>query len=403
MERTQLVVQGVRVAFINLLIVGIIGCLLRYFFIDPIPGFNYSYFLHAHSHLALLGWVFMSLFILILHAFLPVETGRYKKYMYYFVILQLANVGMLFTFPFTGYALWSIIFSTIHALTAMLFAWVFIREVGSNITGPHSLSFQFVKWALILLFVSNMAPFALGPVSATQGKTDLYYSLIYFYLHFQYNGWFTFALLGLLLHQLEKQGLSTANKLVKLGFLLKLIAVFPAYLLSVLWTSPGMVWNFLGGMAAFTQLIGLVLILVFVFKHLTLIFKAHADLMKILFFTGAAAVCIQHVLMLLSAFPALSSIAFARNIVIAYLHLVLLGFVTVWIFYQLIYLRVMEEYLASKLGFGLFFLAFIATESILVFQGMIRSSIVWLFSLAVLQLCGFILLTVSIKNHKVAT
>ena len=402
MERTKLVVQGVRVAFINLLIVGIIGCLLRYFFIDPIPGFNYSYVLHAHSHLALLGWVFMALFILILHAYLPVETGRYKKYIYYFVILQMANVGMLFTFPFTGYALWSIVFSTIHALTAMLFAWVFIREVGSNITGPHSLSFQFVKWALVLLFVSNLAPFALGPVSATQGKTDLYYSLIYFYLHFQYNGWFTFVLMGLVIHQLEKHGLNTDHRLIKIGLLLKLFAVFPAYLLSVLWTSPGLMWNVIGGVAAITQLVGLVLILVFLIQHLSSLFKDHSVLMKVVFLTGMAAVSVQHVLMLLSAFPALNDIAFARNIVIAYLHLVLLGFVTVWIFYQLINLQLIKDYKLSRIGYGLFFLAFLATELILVFQGMLRLATYWLFVLAIVQLSGIALITASIKKHKVA-
>ena len=188
----------------------------------------------------------MALFVLILHTYLPVETGRYKKYIYYFIILQLANMGMLFTFPFTGYALWSIIFSTIHALTTMLFAWVFIWEVRNIVPNQHRTSFQFVKWALILLFVSNLSPLALGPVSATKGKTDLYYSLIYFYLHFQYNGWFTFVLIGLILHQLEGLGLNTSNWLVKIGFLLKLLAVFPAYLLSVLWTGPGLIWNVIG-------------------------------------------------------------------------------------------------------------------------------------------------------------
>ncbi len=401
MERTHLVVKGIRIAFGNLLIVAIIGCLLRFFFLYPLPGFNYSYMLHAHSHLALLGWVFMALFVLILHAYLPIEATKYQKYIYYFIILQLANVGMLFTFPFTGYALWSIIFSAIHALMAMLFAWVFILEVDKSITDQHRTSFRFIKWALILLFISNLAPFALGPVSVTQGKADLYYSLIYFYLHFQYNGWFTFVLLGLLLHQLEKQGVNTDHKLVKLGFLLKLLAVFPAYLLSVLWTSPGLIWNILCGVAAITQLVGLVLNLVFVMRYLSVLFGAHSGVTKMLFFIGAVAVCVQHVLMLLSAFPTLSDMAFARNIVIAYLHLVLLGFVTIWIFYQLMYQRVIKVFLLSEMGVGLFFMAFLATEFILIFQGMLDSATYWLFILAILQLCGIALITASIRKHKV--
>ncbi len=398
-----MVVSGIRIAFFNLLVVAIVGCLLRFFFVYPLPGFNYGYVLHAHSHLALLGWVFMALFVLILHAYLPAETGKYRKYIDYFMILQVANMGMLFTFPFTGYALWSIIFSTIHALTAMLFAWVFIREIGPGIPHQYRTSFQFVKWALILLFVSNLAPFALGPVSATQGKADLYYSLIYFYLHFQYNGWFTLALIGLLIHQLEKGGVNMSSKPVKVGFTLKLIAIFPAYILSVLWTDPDMIWYLIGGTAAAIQLIGLTLIMILVFKHLKTLFKSHSVLAKILFFTGVAAVCFQHVLMLLSAFPSWGDMAFARNIVIAYLHLVLLGFVAVWLFYQFMHLGVLKDSLLSKLGYGLFFVAFLATELILVFQGMPGPVTHWLFALAVLQLCGLAFISASLGKHKVMT
>ena len=107
------------------------------------------------------------------------------------------------------------------------------------------------------MFISNLAPFALGPVSAIQGKTDLYYSLIYFYLHFQYNGWFTFALLGLILWMLETNGADTKTKLIKIGFLMKLVAVFPTYILSVLWTEPNWLWYWIGGLAGLIQLIGL--------------------------------------------------------------------------------------------------------------------------------------------------
>ena len=45
MERAYLVVQGIRIAFVNLLIVAVIGCLLRFFFIYPLPGFYYGYVL----------------------------------------------------------------------------------------------------------------------------------------------------------------------------------------------------------------------------------------------------------------------------------------------------------------------------------------------------------------------
>ena len=149
---------------------------------------------------------------------------------------------------------------------------------------------------------------------------------------------------------------------------------------------------------AVTQLVGLVLILAFVIQHLSTLFRDHSVLMKVVFLTGVAALGVQHVLMLLSAFPVLSEMAFSRNIVIAYLHLVLLGFVTVWIFYQLMALQLIKVYSISRIGYVLFFLAFLATEFILVFQGMLRLATYWLYVFAIVQLSGIALITASIKK-----
>lgn len=401
-EQQMLVVNGIRIAFFNLLVVAAIGCLLRYSFLNPIGGLNYSYVLHAHSHLAFLGWVFMALYVLIVHTYGPIEKTRLKKYIVIFAVLQVANLGMLFTFPFTGYALWSIIFSAMHALVTMIFAWIFIKEAGLGLKDRHRPSFQFVKWGLILMFISNLAPFALGPVSAMQGKSDLYYSLIYFYLHFQYNGWFTFALIGLLVYQLEKEGVNTSAKLLRTGFRMKLIAIFPAYILSLLWTGPNVAWYLIGGLAAMTQLIGLTLILVFVFQHIKFLFRGHSDLMKALFWVGVLAIGLQHVLMLLSSFPSLAGLAFAKNIVIAYLHMVLIGFVTIWIFYHILNLGILKENISSRLGFGFFLSAFIATELILIFQGFVDQATGWLFSFALVQLLALIIISLSVKKNKAA-
>lgn len=387
-----------KIAFVNLVITGVIGCLLRYYFYQPIPGFNYSYTLHAHSHLAFLGWVFMALYVFLTHAYLPKGLLHTKRYSRTFILLQVANVGMLVTFPFMGYAFWSILFSALHAVLAMGFAWVFIRDVSTGLPERHYRSFQFVKWGLILMVLSNLAPFALGPVSATQGKGDLYYLLIYFYLHFQYNGWFTFALLGLVFWQLEEQGIGTNNRLLKVGFRLKLFAIFPAYILSALWIDPGSSWYLVAGLAAATQLIGLAYLIVFMIRHIGSLINGESKVLKMLLFAGVLAIGMQHVLMLLSAFPSLAALAFARNIVIAYLHMVLLGFVSVWIFFLALKCGFLRASQALKAAFILFLAAFVVTELVLVFQGVIVNSAYWLFVLAVSQLTGLVIITMHVKK-----
>ncbi|MEP0368379.1 MAG: hypothetical protein ABJN36_16000 [Cyclobacteriaceae bacterium] len=394
--------KGIHIAIINLVIVAIVGCFLRYLFLQPVSWINYSYVLHAHSHLAFLGWVFMALYVLLVYAYLPSGFLKSEKFLIIFGVLQLANLGMLVTFPFMGYALWSIVFSALHAITAMIFAWIFIKEASPRCSLEHKMSFLFVKSALVLMVLSNLAPFALGPISATQGKSDLYYLLIYFYLHFQYNGWFTFALLGLTLWQLEEMGVNTKSRSVKVGFILKLVAVFPAYILSALWTEPDLIWYVVGGLSAAVQLVGLASVGYFVIQNRKALSLQHSSILRVLFWMGMLAVGLQHVLMLLSALPALANLAFARNIVIAYLHMVLLGFVTAWLFFILVKLQVIQLTLSAKAGFWLFLVALVATELALVFQGHIVHSTHVLFCLALVQLCGVVSIAFNVKGLKLS-
>lgn len=389
--------RGIQIAMLNLVIVGVIGCVLRYTFLHPVAGINYGYLLHAHSHLAFLGWVFMALYILLIHAYLP-SGMQNRKYVNLFIILQIANLGMLVTFPVMGYAAWSIAFSAVHAVVAIVFARIFSREVQAILPPRHKMSFKFIQWALILMVISNLAPFALGPVSAIQGKTDLYYSLIYFYLHFQYNGWFTFALLGLVLWQLERRGTHTQTKLIKAGFVMKLVAVFPSYILSVLWTEPNLLWYILGGLAALIQLIGLVCIIYFVIQEVAKSHLADSLVQRILIWIGILAIVGQHLLMLLSAIPALSNLAFSRNIVIAYLHMVLIGFVSVWLLFFFLKQGFVKESLITRVGLAFFLMAFVATELVLVFQVHIIEASRWLFYLAIIQLSGILCLTANVKK-----
>ena len=156
------------IIILNLILVGIIGCFLRFYFLHPVAGINYGYVLHAHSHLAFLGWVFMALYVLIIYAYLPREIQKTGTFSILFILLQLANLGMLFTFPFMGYALWSILFSAMHAITAMVFAGLFIRKARLALPEKHQLSFLFIKWGLILMVISNLAPFEIGRASCRE-------------------------------------------------------------------------------------------------------------------------------------------------------------------------------------------------------------------------------------------
>ncbi|MDW7691512.1 hypothetical protein R9C00_17805 [Flammeovirgaceae bacterium SG7u.111] len=318
-----------KIAAINLVIVAIFGCILRLQLVYPIKGLVYPYLIHAHSHLAFLGWVFMALFVFLMKAYLPKESLVSGKFFYLFVVFQVANMGMLFTFPFTGYGLWSIVFSALHAFLSMCFATVFIRKAQISLSVKHLESFQFVKWGLLLMVLANLAPLALGPVKAMTGQSDWYYLLIYFYLHFQYNGWFTFAVIGLLLFLVEKAGVNSDNRLLRRFFMLSLVSVFPTYGLSALWLDPSFWIWLISGVSALVQFGGMFYFLLFVIQNkrkMENLLNIHE---KVIVLLAVFAFMLKNCLQLGSAFPFAAEFAFAnRSIVIGYLHLVLLGFVT---------------------------------------------------------------------------
>ncbi|MGN6399290.1 MAG: hypothetical protein ACTHMD_02480, partial [Flavisolibacter sp.] len=78
-----------------------------------------------------------------------------------------------------------------------------------------------------------------------------------------------------------------------------------------------------------------------------------------------AAFVIKILLQLFSAFPAIASLAYRqRNFVIAYLHLVLLGFVSAFVFAQVF--ESIQNVKAVKRGLYFFIFSFITTELLLV-------------------------------------
>ena len=95
---------------VNFLIAALMGLVLRYAFIGEL-NFNYRFLTHAHSHVAMLGWVYLMIYVLFVHYFVPEKKPVFTRL---FWLTQLAVVGMMLSFPLQGYAAISILFSTLH-------------------------------------------------------------------------------------------------------------------------------------------------------------------------------------------------------------------------------------------------------------------------------------------------
>jgi len=344
----------VQSSFFNLFIVAAAGALLRaYPFLHDLP-FTYKNLLHGHSHFAFGGWVMPILLALIMRLFPElVRKAPYAQWRNVTLLTLVSAYGMLASFPVQGYGVVSIIFSTLSVLAGYYLVYLLWQALKGM---PSKTSYLFLKAGLVYLAISAIGPFATGPLIA-MGKsgTPLYHNSIYFYLHFQYNGWFLFAVMALLYKQLETREKSSHGKTV---FWLMNGACAPAFALSLLWNQPSLIYNYIGGVAALAQLAALF----YLWKDVRN-FKASHQWLQYLLQVAFMAFALKLLLQAASAFPAVATLAYQnRNFVIAYLHLVLLGVITVFAMataFQHFYIR---RSLNIRTGLVFFFMAFVITE-----------------------------------------
>lgn len=389
-----------KTAFVFLLLAAVIGVVLR---LQHLPGFGSSYyrnFLHTHSHIAILGWVFSACYYFFYSQWIIDNDSNRKKYSVLLWLFIAADAGMLFSFPIQGYGAVSIAFSTLHILLQFVFSWMFLSDATSNRTGPISL--RLAKHALFLQLFSAIGALLLGPVSAAgMAGSTVYFLCIYFYMHFQYNGWMTIAVLALFTAWLEqshtdfrKESYARATKLYFAG-------VFPAYGLLTLWTDyPAWVLPF-AVCGILLQVAAIGMMIRSARRGILQWYGMQQPLIRFLLAGAAAAFLLKITLQLLSAFPALSSwVSEQRSIIIAYIHLVLVGLVTV--FLLLAFLKEKQGELRKQLfPVFLFGFSFAMTELLLVSDPFlpypVRAIIrYFLFFLALVQLVSLFLLVSSL-------
>ncbi len=352
-------------------IVSLLGLLLRLFFVVSLPGgFRFNYILHAHSHTALLGWVYLGLMTLVYKVFLK---GSYqpKNYQRIFILTNISVLGMLCSFPFQGYALYSISFSTLYLIASYFFAGFIVKNIPEEYR--YAPSWVLVKTGLFYLIFSSLGTWGIGPISAMFGTSSFWFKdALYFFLHFLYSGFFFMTLLGVLFHFLKQRGVVLSKKKFNSAYTHLNIGIVLSYFLSVLWNKPLAIFYFLAGLGAVYQIYGYFLIYRLVKPHLGLLKKEfkifHYRILK----TAVLLMGLRIFLQLLSVLPYIATLAFKfRDFIIGYLHMVFLGIV---IPVLLIFLHQLKLLQLSKNAFLIFLIGVGITELMLFY----RATAFWL-------------------------
>ncbi len=361
-----------KISLMNLLLVAAIGVILRYKIAFSLPFIDQRHLLDGHSHFAFAGWINHALMILLV-AYLAAqkEESVYKKYSWLINANLFTAYGMLVSFLLQGYGLYSIFFSTLSILVSYAFVVIFWKDL--NRLPKRKLSHWWMKAALVFNCLSSAGAFGLAYMMVTKyGHQNWYLAAVYFFLHFQYNGWFLFACIGL---ATEKYLYKVPVLILKKIFWLFAAACLPAYLLSALWL-PIPLWVYvLVVLAAFAQLAGWVLLMQQLKKQFSFIRLATDSTAQWLLFLSAIALSAKLLLQLGSTIPSLSKIAFGfRPIVIGYLHLILLGVITLFLLGFMIAEKQIVINRITNQGIKIFTAGIIINEIFLMTQGIAAMS-----------------------------
>src|SRR5690606_7263574 len=167
------------------------------------------------------------------------------------------KASMMVCFPIHGYGAVSITFSTLHILASYLFMYLVWKD---HVT-RHSETSLMIKTALVLMAMSTIGVWSLGPLAITGGRSSTLYQLaIQFYLHFQFHGWFSFAILALLLYMLTRNsGIHHAT--FRKFYALLLASVVLTYGLVLTWGFGGSIPLVINGIGLLLQLTAMILYL----------------------------------------------------------------------------------------------------------------------------------------------
>ncbi|NND06855.1 MAG: hypothetical protein HKN87_10790 [Saprospiraceae bacterium] len=355
------------VTILFFLIAAILGALLRLAFVLELPEWLwYKNLQHAHSHVAMLGWLYGVLYVLIVYAF-NLDANRYRQL---FCWTQISVLGMLITFPIQGYGLFSICFSTLHIFLSYAFCFrVFVDLKSTHIkTAPSAL---FVRTALIFMIVSTMGTWALGFIMNSPLKgTAWYYASIQFFLHYQFNGWFIFAALALAYRYWENKGLNLSTTLSRLFYQLLLVSCILTYALAVTWSTPDKLIFWVNSLGVLIQMGALVALGILLHRIVDQLRSSVKRWTYFLWLIAFYALAIKIVIQTLVAIPYLATVSYTiRNFVVGFVHLLMLGALSTFVM-GLIHEEIQPTSRGGKVGIYIFLMGFLATEFLLFFQGL---------------------------------
>jgi hypothetical protein len=398
-----IVEKWLTIALVNLCVLALLGITLRYKIAFSLPFIDQRNLLHGHSHFAFSGWVSTALMTLLLYYLQKNKQENYsKRYSLILLANQVCSYGMLLSFLIQGYAFFSILFSTLCIFVSYAFSIVYWKDLNKlNLKRNSHLWF---KAALLFNVVSSIGPYSLAFMMSNHLiNQKLYLLSIFYFLHFQYNGWFLFVCFGLFISKFYE--ITGNEKKLNIIFWIFAISSVPLFFVSSLWLPiPTFVYS-LVIVSAVMQVIGWGWFITIVGRQVSKLKQEISSAARWLMILAAISMSIKLILQLTSTYMPLNQLVFGfRPIVIGYLHLVFLAIISIFI---LGYILSEKLFIINKIiifGAWVFVSGIFINEFLLMIQGVFALTSVsvpyinvLLFAAAIIMFAG--VLIIGIKQY----
>lgn len=340
---------------------------LRSAYVIP-SDFNYTFLLHAHSHTVMLGWCYLAVYTFIVAKFLPKEAQNNPKYNRLFWLTEISVIGMAATFPFTGYGLLSIIFSTLHILCSYYFVYQIFKDHQSE----SAIETKLLKTALLFMVISTIGVWFLGPIASTGAKDSPFYNTaIQFFLHFQFNGWFIIAVLALLFNQIQIAKITISQKAFSRFYYSSIIGIVLTFGLPLSWFFNGVFFRTVNSVGLFFQFVGFYYLIITLKPVIKTLFKNEKPITKLLFSTAFICLFLKVIIQSSTLIPELAVASHSiRNFTVGFIHLAMIGIVNSFLFALITQTKFYKsENKTASTGVLIFLTGFLAMEYLLFGEG----------------------------------
>lgn len=352
-----------------LCIVAFFGIVLR---VSSVVELNwpYAHLLHAHSHLAFQGWIYTALMLLIIRYFIPEERLHSSKYHLQFILTVGILIGIMISFALSGYAFFSILFSTLFQFLNYWFIYCVYKDIKYVESTQRRISYSFLRMSLLLGIISTIGPWMVAVLSANQlTHSEWYHAAIYFFMHFQYNGWYFFAILALIFRILEESNVKLNDKFGLILYRLTSVSVFPAFLISL----SGMSFDdqiFIPNILTITAQMFIPIIMYKCISLPDFIRLEPTPWIRYLFYFSFGMLSIKVLIQFGAILPSFGIYElFNRSTIMFFLHLQFIGIITTTLLYLLFVSNAIEVKPISQWGTILLVIGFVCTEMILLGNG----------------------------------